>query len=438
MSQSKATKFAKAIHQRGWLGKIRVYLQALGPGLITGASDDDPSGIGTYAQTGAQFGYAQLWTALFTFPLMTAVQEMCARIALHTGRGLADIIREHYPKPMLYVCVLLLFTANTINLGADLGAMAASCQMLLNIPFWVWLMAFTLLTVVLEIFVTYKQYARLLRLLTLSLCAYVLVAFVVAQNWGEVLGSTFIPTIQFNQEYLLNLVAVLGTTISPYLFFWQASEEVEEDIDAGKTTPAARQGVSTTELRWMRTDVTSGMLFSNLVMWFIIATTASTLFRHGLTDIDSAPKAAEALRPIAGHFASLLFAAGIVGTGLLAVPILAGSAAYAVAETFKWREGLYLHLRQAPGFYGVIAFSTSLGAAINFVGINPMKALYYTAVINGLVAPPLLWIILLISNNRTIMQDKVNGRVSNLLGWVTTMAMTIAAAALLFTFSAGR
>jgi NRAMP (natural resistance-associated macrophage protein)-like metal ion transporter len=438
MSQSKDKKLAKALRQSGWLGKIKGYMHSLGPGLITGASDDDPSGIGTYAQTGAQFGYAQLWTALFTFPLMTAVQEMCARIALHTGRGLADIVREHYPKPMLYVCVLLLFTANTINLGADLGAMAASCQMLLSIPFWAWLIAFTLLSVVLEIFVSYTQYARVLRLLTLSLCAYVLVAFVVAQNWGEVLRSTLLPTIQFNQAYLLNLVAVLGTTISPYLFFWQASEEVEEEIDQGKTTPAARQGVSTTALRGMRTDVTSGMLFSNLVMWFIIVTTAATLFRHGITDIDSAPKAAEALRPIAGRFASVLFAAGIVGTGLLAVPILAGSAAYAVAETFKWREGLYLRLRQAPGFYGVIAFSTGLGAAINFVGINPIKALYYTAVINGLVAPLLLWIILFMSNNRTIMQDKVNGRVSNMLGWGTTIAMTIAAAALLFTFSSGR
>jgi NRAMP (natural resistance-associated macrophage protein)-like metal ion transporter len=438
MPQSKATTFAQALRQRGWLGTITAYLKALGPGLITGASDDDPSGIGTYAQTGAQFGYAQLWTALVTFPLMAAVQEMCARLALHTGRGLADIIREHYPKPILYVCVLLLVTANTINLGTDLGAMAASCQMLLTLPFGVWLLAFTLLTVVLEIFVRYTHYARVLRWLTFSLCAYVLVAFVVAQDWRQVLRSTFIPTFQFNHEYLLNLVAVLGTTISPYLFFWQASQEVEEDIDAGKTTLAARQGVSTAELRWMRTDVTSGMLFSNLVMWFIIVTAAATLFRHGITDIDSAPKAAEALRPIAGRFASVLFAAGIVGTGLLAVPILAGSAAYAVAETFTWREGLYRRLRQAPGFYGVIAFATGLGAAINVVGINPIKALYYTAVLNGLVAPPLLWIILLMSNNRTIMQENVNGRMANLLGWVTTIVMTMAAGALLVTFSAGR
>jgi NRAMP (natural resistance-associated macrophage protein)-like metal ion transporter len=438
MPESKAEKAEKELRQNGWLGKIKVYLKSLGPGLITGASDDDPSGIGTYSQTGAQFGYAQLWMALFTFPLMTVVQEVCARIALHTGRGLAEVIREHYPKPILYVSVLLLFIANTINIGADLGAMAASCQSLLSIPFSIWLVALTLLTILLEIFVSYKQYARLLRFLTLSLFAYILAAFVVSQDWRQVFYSTIIPTIQFNKDYALNLVAVLGTTISPYLFFWQAAQEVEEDIDSGKTSKAAGKGVSKTELKWMRTDVTSGMLFSNLVMWFIIITTASTLFRHGITDIDSAPKAAEALRPIAGRFASILFAAGIVGTGLLAVPILAGASAYAMAETFTWHEGLYLKLRQAWGFYGVIAFSTMLGAAMNFVGINPIKALYYTAVINGLVAPPLLWLIMLIGNNRKIMNDKVNGRASNILGWFTTIAMTMAAAALLWTFRFGQ
>jgi NRAMP (natural resistance-associated macrophage protein)-like metal ion transporter len=418
--------------------KITVYLKSLGPGLITGASDDDPSGIGTYSQTGAQFGYAQLWMAIFTFPLMTAVQEMCARIALHTGRGLADIIRENYPKAILYISVLLLFIANTINIGADLGAMAGSCQSLLSIPFWIWLVAFTVLTIILQIFVSYKQYARLLRFLTLSLFTYVLVAFVVTEDWRQVLYSTIIPTIQLNKDYALNLVAVLGTTISPYLFFWQAAQEVEEDIDSGKTTKEARKGVSRTELKWMRTDVVSGMLVSNVVMWFIIITTASTLFRHGITDIDSASKAAEALRPIAGRFASVLFATGIVGTGLLAVPILAGSSAYAMAETLRWREGLYLKLRQAWGFYGVIAFSTMLGAAMNFAGINPIKALYYTAVINGRVAPPLLWLIMLIGNNPKIMEDKVNGKMSNILGWFTTITMTLAATALLWTLRSGQ
>jgi len=438
MPQSKAENAEKELRQNGWQGRVLVYLKSLGPGLITGASDDDPSGIGTYSQTGAQFGYAQLWMAIFTFPLMTAAQEMCARIALHTGRGLADIIREYYPKAILYISVLLLFIANTINIGADLGAMADSGQSLLSIPFWIWLVAFTLLIIVLQIFVSYKQYARLLRFLTFSLFAYVLVAFVVSQEWRQVLYSTIIPTIQFNKDYMLNLVAVLGTTISPYLFFWQAAQEVEEEIDSGKTTKDTRKGVSRTELKWMRTDVMSGMLVSNLVMWFIIITTASTLFRSGINDIDSASKAAQALRPIAGRFASVLFAAGIVGTGLLAVPILAGSSAYAIAETLRWREGLYLKLRQAWGFYGVIAFSTILGAAMNFVGINPIKALYYTAVINGLVAPPLLWLIMLIGNNRKIMEDKVNGRMSNILGWFTTIAMTTAAVALLWSVRSGQ
>ncbi len=438
MPQSKAENAEKELRQNGWQGRVLVYLKSLGPGLITGASDDDPSGIGTYSQTGAQFGYAQLWMAIFTFPLMTAVQEMCARIALHTGRGLADIIREYYPKAILYISVLLLFIANTINIGADLGAMADSGQSLLSIPFWIWLVAFTLLIIVLQIFVSYKQYARLLRFLTFSLFAYVLVAFVVSQEWRQVLYSTIIPTIQFTKDYMLNLVAVLGTTISPYLFFWQAAQEVEEEIDSGKTTKDTRKGVSRTELKWMRTDVMSGMLVSNLVMWFIIITTASTLFRSGINDIDSASKAAQALRPIAGRFASVLFAAGIVGTGLLAVPILAGSSAYAIAETLRWREGLYLKLRQAWGFYGVIAFSTILGAAMNFVGINPIKALYYTAVINGLVAPPLLWLIMLIGNNRKIMEDKVNGRMSNILGWFTTIAMTTAAVALLWSVRSGQ
>ncbi|HEX7593607.1 MAG TPA: Nramp family divalent metal transporter [Anaerolineae bacterium] len=438
MPSSKAQESEKEIKRSGPLGKLQVYVKALGPGLITGASDDDPSGIGTYSQTGAQFGYAQLWTALFTFPLMAGIQEICARIALQTGGGLAETIRKYYPKPVLYLCVALLFIANTINLGADLGAMAAAAQLLLGIPFVVWLVTLTLIGVLLEIFIDYKQYSRVLRWLTLSLFAYFLVPFVSPQDWGKSLQSTLIPTIALDKDYLLNLVAILGTTISPYLFFWQASQEIEEEIDEGKTTRRARKGVSKIELKWMRTDVTLGMLLSNLVMWFIIVTTASTLFRHGITNIDSAPKAAEALRPIAGDFAYVLFAVGIIGTGFLAVPILAGSAAYAVAETFKLREGLYLKLRQAPGFYGIIAFSTLLGFAMNLIGINPIQALYYTAVLNGIVAPPLLLIIMLIANDHKIMKDKVNGKLSNTLGWIITVAMTLAAVALLFSLATGQ
>lgn len=433
---SRAEQADNQLQRSGLLGKLQVYLGALGPGLITGASDDDPSGIGTYSQTGAIFGYAQLWMALYTFPLMAAIQEICARVALQTGTGLAETIRKNYPKPILYVCVALLVVANTINLGADLGAMAAAAQLLVGIPFVIWLVGITIVTAVLEIFVNYKQYAKILRFLALSLFAYIFVVFVVPQDWGQIVRSTLIPSIQFNQDYLLNLVAILGTTISPYLFFWQASEEVEEEIDKGKTSVAARKGVSKVELKWMRTDVISGMLFSNVTMWFIIITTASTLFRAGVHQIDSAPQAAEALRPLAGNFAYVLFAAGILGTGLLAVPILAGSAAYAVTETFKLREGLSLKLRQAPGFYGVIAIATLVGAAMNFLGINPIQALYYTAVLNGVVAPPLLIMIMLISGNKKIMGDKINGPIARILGWLTTIAMTLAAGGLLFSIFA--
>ena len=271
MPSSKAQKEEKKLQRSGPWGKLKVYLSALGPDAITGASDDDPSGIGTYSQTGAQFGYAQLWTALFTFPLMTAIQEICARIALQTGGGLADALRKYYPKPVLYFCVTLLFLANTINLGADLGAMAASAQMLLGIPYLVWLIAITLISVVLEIFVDYRRYARVLRYLTLSLFAYCFVPFVSSQNWGQALRDTVIPTIRFDRDYLLNLVAIMGTTISPYLFFWQASQEIEEQIDEGRTTVGSRKGVSKVELKWMRTDVVAGMLLSNIVTWFIIS-----------------------------------------------------------------------------------------------------------------------------------------------------------------------
>jgi NRAMP (natural resistance-associated macrophage protein)-like metal ion transporter len=437
MPESKAAKAEKEIRRSGPLGKLQVFLKSLGPGLITGASDDDPSGIGTYSQTGAQFGYTQLWTALFTFPLMAGIQEICARTALHTGSGLADLIRRHYPKPVLYFCVFLLFVANTVNLGADLGAMAAAGQLLFGLPFLAWLAAMTFISAVLQIFVNYRQYAKVLRFLTLSLLAYVLVVFMSPQDWGRIVRNTFIPTIQISKDYLMDLVAILGTTISPYLFFWQASQEIEEQIDEGKVTPEARKKVTKVELKWRRADVISGMLFSNLIMWFIIATTASTLFSHGITNIDSAPKAAEALKPIAGNFAYLVFASGIIGTGLLAVPVLAGSAAYAVAETFRLREGLYLKFREAPGFYGIIAFSTLIGFTIDLMHINPIKALYYTAVLNGIVAPPLLLMIMLIGNNRSIMKDRVNKRISNTLGWITTAAMTITAVALLLTLGLG-
>ena len=437
MTTSKAEEVEKEIRKSGPLGKLQAFVKMLGPGLITAASGDDPSGIGTYSQTGALFGYTQLWTALFTLPLQTMIQEICARIALQTGVGLAENIRRYYPKPILYFCVVLLVIANIITLGADLGAMAASAQLLMGPPFWFWLVGITFLTAALEIFIPYQQYAKVLRLLTLALFAYVLAAFFTRQDWGQALRNTFLPTIRFDPQYLLNLVALLGTTITPYMYFWQASEEVEEEIDEGRMTKVQRKGVSKTELKWMRADVTSGALFSNIVFWFIIITTASTLHQNGITNIDSAPKAAEALRPLAGDFAYVLFAAGIIGTGLLAAPILAGSAAYAVAETFKFREGLYLKLRQAPTFYAVIAVATLVGTAISLIGINPILALYYAAVLNGLVAPLLLLMIMLIGNNRKIMQNKTNGRLANILGWTTTITMGTAAVALLVSLGLG-
>ncbi len=420
------------------VSRVKQYAQTLGPGVITGASDDDPSGIGTYSQTGAQFGYAQLWTALFTFPLMASIQEMCARIALQTGGGLAATIRRYYPKPVLYLCVALLFVANTINLGADLGAMAAAGQLLLGIPFIIWLVVITLLTGVLQVFVDYNRYARLLRYLTFSVFAYLLVPFVTRVDWGQALRNTLIPTMAWNGDYWMNLVALLGTTISPYLFFWQANQEIEEEIDQGKTTVRARRGTSRRELRRMRTDVLSGMLLSNVVAWFIIVTTASTLFARGITNVDSATKAAEALRPAAGSLAYVLFAAGIIGTGMLAVPILAGAAAYAVAETFNLEEGLSLNWREAPGFYAVIALAVLIGFAMNLIGINPIQALYYTAVLNGVVAPPLLVMIMLIGNNHQAMKGSTNGRVSNVLGWTTTITMTLAAGALIVSSVLGK
>lgn len=438
MAASKAEEIEKKVQKGNLIEKLKAYLKALGPGLIAGASGDDPSGIGTYSQTGAQFGYTQLWASVFTFPLQAAIQEICARIALHTGRGLAANIRKYYPKPILYFYVSILFIANTINLGADLGAMAAAAQMLFGLPVLLWLAGLTILIAALEIFIPYQQYAKVLRVLTLSLFAYVLGAFFTSQDWGQALRNTLIPTIRFDQNYLFNLVAILGTTITPYLFFWQASEEVEEEITEGKTTEKQRKGVSKTELKWMRADVTSGAFLSNIVFWFIIVTTASTLHQNGILNIDSAPKAAEALRPLAGDFAYILFAAGILGTGLLAVPILAGSAAYAIAETFKFREGLSLKLRQAPAFYGVIALAIVIGAAINLIGINPILALYYAAILNGIVSPLLLFMVMLVSNNKQIMQNKTNRRASNILGWAATFAMGAAAIALLISLRTGK
>ncbi len=399
---------------------------------MTGASDDDPSGIGTYSQTGAQFGYAQLWTSLLCLPLIIAIQEVCARVALQTGQSLTQNMRLHYPRWILYTCVGLLFIANTVNLGADLGAMAASAAMLVALPYMVWLLAITAIIVLLEIFVPYHTYARLLRFATLSLLAYVLVAFWAKLDWHLALRSTVIPLIRSDGDYLMNIVAILGTTITPYCFFWQASQEVDEQIDEGLRSPASRVGMSAADLKWMRSDVVSGMLVSQIISWFIIATTAATLHASGVLSVDSAPKAAEALKPLAGNFAYGLFAAGIIGIGLLAVPILAGSAAYAVSETFHYRAGLALDWRHARVFYGVIGLATALGLALNFLGINPMRALYYAAVLNGVIAPPLMIMIMHIGGSAKIMKDRTNKGWTKAVGWTATGIMTVAALALAF------
>lgn len=417
--------------------KIKNFLRSLGPGFITGASDDDPSGIATYSQTGAQFGYNQLWTAPFSFPFMVVIQEMCGRIGMVTGKGLAGVIGIHYVRPVLFFAVLLLFIANTINIGANLGAMASSGQLVLRIPFEVLLFSMAGLTLILEIFVSYKVYAKFLKYLTFALLTYIIAAFAIKQDWTNIIFSTIVPSFSLSPAYLMNIVAILGTTISPYLFFWQAGEEVEEEVAKGKLhhMGAGIPRVTEREIHTMRLDTITGMFISNLVMWFIIITTASTLFANNITNIETADQAALALKPFAGDFAFLLFALGIIGTGLLAVPILAGSASYAVAEAFGWREGLYRKFTQAHGFYGVIIIATLIGLLVNFSPIKPFQMLYYTAVLNGIVAPPLMVLILLISNNKKIMKEHTNSKFTNIFGWAITAIMSVASIALLLSFT---
>lgn len=414
----------------GILQKGKNYWHMLGPGLTTGASDDDPSGIATYSQTGAQYGFQLLWLSALTFPLMAVVQEMCARIGMVTGRGLAGTIRKYFPKPLLITCTLLLFAANVFNIGADLGAMAQAVQLLwpkVNFAFLV--VSFTLLSFCLQIFTPYAKYARYLKWLALVLLAYVASAFLAHVHWGDVLRESVIPTIQFDKDQILLICAILGTTISPYLFFWQTSQEIEEEIMNGQTNIQMRKGTDPKALREMRVDVWSGMFLSNMVMFFIIAACGALLYTHGVTDIKSAAQAAEALRPFAGDATYLLFAIGIIGTGLLAIPVLAGSSSYAIAESFKWREGLYRPLRQAHAFYGVIVISMIIGLALNFVGLDPFKALIYSAVANGVVAPVVLLFIVLIASNKKIMGEWKNKRLSTVIGWIVIVLMTISGAA---------
>jgi len=413
---------------------LKELLRSLGPGFITGASDDDPSGIATYAQTGAIFGYSQLWLVWFTCPFMIVIQQMCGRIGMVTGKGLAGVILEHYSKLVLYVTISLLVIANTINIGADLGAMASSAQMLFGLPFLFWLGLITVSIIALEILVPYTTYSRILKYLALSLFAYVLTAFIIRLDWVTIFHVTLIPHLEFSTDYLLNIVAVLGTTISPYMFFWQASQEVEEEILKGKISDigVGKPCVTRRGITEMDGDTCMGMFFSQVIMFFIIVTTAATLHAEGITTIQTATQAAEALRPLAGDLSYLLFAAGIIGTGLLAVPVMAGASAYAIAETAGLNQGLGKKFSRAPGFYAVIGLSTFIGMFLEWFGINPITALYYTAVLNGLVAPPLMALVVMIANRKDIMGKFVNSKASNVLGWIIVLIMALVGVALMF------
>lgn len=421
------------------LRKSKQYWHMLGPGLTTGASDDDPSGIATYSQTGAQYGFQFLWLSFWTFPLMVVVQEMCARIGLVTGRGLAGNIRVYFDKRVLYICTLLLFIANTINIGADLGAMAKAVQLLNpQLNFAAIVIAFAVGSLLLQIFTPYVRYARYLKWMALVLLSYVLSTMLAHLDWGDVFSNAFVPSLNWDKESIILLCAILGTTISPYLFFWQTSQEVEEQILQGKTTLRSRQLATPVEdVRSMRIDVWSGMFLSNLVMFFIIAACGGILHANGITEITSAAQAAEALRPFAGEATYFLFAIGIIGTGLLAIPVLAGASSYALAESFRWKEGLYRDLAQGKAFYGVIIISMAVGLAINFLGIDPIKALIYSAVLNGLVAPVILFLIVRMASNHKIMGRWTNKRYVTWIGWITTFVMTVSGIAAIYALVTG-
>lgn len=407
--------------------KHRSPLSVLGPGLVTGAADDDPSGIATYSQVGAQFGYGLPWPLLFSFPLMAAIQEICARIGASTGKGIAQNLRDNYPRALLQFVVVLLVIANVINLGADLGAMGAALSLLIPGPLLPATIAFGVISVLLEVFVSYGRYAAVLKWATLSLFAYFAVVILAEVDWWAAIKGTVVPSFKFDKDHAMALVAILGTTISPYLFFWQSGQEVEEQHRRHVKPLMISPRTAGAELKRIRTDTLVGMGFSNLTAIVIVIATAATLHQAGVTEIDSAVKAAEALRPIAGELAFALFAIGIISTGLLAVPVLAGSAAYAVAESFGWREGLNRRPREAKAFYAVIAVATLAGVAMNFFAINPMKALYWSAVVNGLLAPPLMLVTILIARNRKVMGDLAISGVLEFGGWLSTAVMTVVA-----------
>ncbi|MHB8605148.1 MAG: NRAMP family divalent metal transporter [Thermoplasmatota archaeon] len=405
-------------------------LERLGPGVITGASDDDPSGIGTYSQAGARFGNAFLWTMLFTVPLMSAVQEACGLIGRVTGKGIAANLRERYSRKLLFAAVGAVALANAINIGADVAAMGAGATLIVGGPFWIWAIAFAAATLLLQVLVPYHVYVKYLKWLTLSLAAYVVVAFAVRPDWMSAFRATLVPHVAFDRASLVMLVAILGTTISPCLFFWQASEEVEDDHAAGKTPLKGDARTATVERRRIRLDTIAGMAASNVVAWFIILSTSITLYAHGPRDIADAASAADALRPVAGAFAGALFALGIIATGLLAVPVLAGSAAYAATEAFGWKGSLESKPLRAPQFYAIIVGTVVVGLGVLFVHIDPMRALVWSAVVNGIAAVPLLAVIARMSGDAKVMGGEVAHRSVRALTWVTAGVMAAAAVGL--------
>jgi NRAMP (natural resistance-associated macrophage protein)-like metal ion transporter len=421
--------------------KIKKFFKILGPGVITGAADDDPSGIATYTQTGAQFGYGQLWTALAMLPLMVAIQEACARIGAVTGKGLAAAIKTHYSKKILYGAVLLVVVANTINIGADIGAVAAAAQLIIPVNFAILALGFTALILTLEIFTSYKVYSRILKWLALTLLAYPLTMLIINAPWHDILIATFRPHFELSFAFFFIITGVLGTTISPYMFFWQASEEVEEEKSKHLIGHDGKPKISRNFIKNLRLDNFSGMLFSEFATWSIIIVAATVLNHNGLTNVNTAADAAKALEPLvqtfpyAGFLAKLIFAIGIIGLGLLGIPVLSGSAAYALTEAFNMKSGLNLKLKKAHGFYGVITIATIIGLMINFIGIDPIKALVFTAVFNGVAAVPLVFLIAKIARDPKIMGQYRSGWLSNTIVWITFGVMSASAVAMFYTLS---
>jgi len=411
-----------------FLNRLKDFAKSIGPGLVTGSSDDDPSGIATYSQAGAQFGFGTLWTALITFPMMAAIQEMCARIGLVTTKGLTSTLRDHYPKWILWMMIIFSFPAIVLNIGADIAGMGAAANLMIPaVPSFAFSIIFTLLIIVAIIFYPYQKLASILKWTCITLLIYFAVPFFTKVNWTAVSRATFLPQVHFTKDFISTLVAILGTTISPYLFFWQATMEAEDIRQQGDKIIVDKRMLDT-----MRKDVDMGMLFSNIVMFFIILTCGNVLFPHGIRQIDTVEQAARALKPIAGNSAYLLFSIGIIGTGFLAIPVLSGSLSYMFAETFNWQEGLDKKFFQAKPFYGVIIVSLIVGLLINFIGITPVQGLIYSAILYGIVSPVIILVVLHIANNRQIMGKNVNNLRSNILGWITFAAMSTAAIALLW------